>query len=119
MKEINKMNLDEFDQYLEEFFKVMDYNVKKADGTGYDGIKFIIEKGTVRTTVQSMEDNEKIGTKNIEGAAADKIYYKCDNAMIISNSGFTRQAYNLARVINIHLVNRGELITIMHRMKNR
>jgi restriction system protein len=119
MKEINKMKSNEFEHYLEEFFEMMDYNVKKVDATGYDGTKFIIEKGTVKTAVQSIEDSKKIDTENIEAASSDKTYYKCDNAMIISNSGFTKQAYNLARVINIHLINRMELITTIHKMKNR
>ena len=97
----------------------MDYNVKKADATGCNDTKFIVEKGTVRTAVQAKESKEKIDTEDIESAASDRLYYQCDNAMIISNSGFTKQAYNLARVTNIHLVNRRELIGIMYKMKNR
>jgi HJR/Mrr/RecB family endonuclease len=45
-------------------------------------------------------------------------YYGCDNAIVITNSNFTENAINLAKSLNVQLINRDKVYKMMSKLED-
>ena len=115
MFEIDQMTGPEFEKRLSILFKNLGYNVKETGlPTGDYGVDLVIEKDGKKTAVQAKCYKKNIvGEDAIREVYSGKNYYKCDDAMVITNSNYSRMAWRLAKSNNVKLWNRNYLVKVL------
>lgn len=109
--DIDYFNGKEFEQYLEVLFKKLGYQVHRTPYQGDFGADLVLQRGNEKTVVQAKRYNRKVGVKAVQEAVASKDYYRCDKAMVVTNSYFSRQAEALAKANRVELWDRDTLVS--------
>jgi restriction system protein len=102
-----------FEEYLRALFRKLGYKVIKTRHVGDYGGDLVVVKNGVRTLVQAKRYNKKVGLDAIQQAVAAKPHYNCRQAMVVTNSYFTNQAFTLARSNYVKLWNRNRLVNVI------
>lgn len=116
MFEIDKMTGEQFEERLRILFTNLGY---KATRTSSDrvrpdyGADLVIEKDGVRTVVQAKRHNKLIGEDAVRDAYSARNIYGCTEAMVVTNSNFTKMAWRLARSDNVKLWPRNYLVKVL------
>ncbi|QAY66872.1 restriction endonuclease [Paenibacillus protaetiae] len=113
IQEIDKMSGTMFERYLEQFFKRRGWQVKRTGGKGDYGADLIITSGARKVVIQAKRWKKNVGYEAIQQAYTSKDVYGCQEAWVITNSGFTEQARDGARRLGVKLWDRGVLIEQM------
>jgi restriction system protein len=111
--EIDRMTGLTFERRLFHLFSSLGYRVEETRARGDYGADLVIEKDGVRTVVQAKRWTKNVGVKAISEAVAAKPMYRCDRAMVVTNSYFTEQAKVLARANDVVLWDRDELVSAL------
>jgi restriction system protein len=113
---IDKMSGSEFENYLTVFFEDLNYRVEDVGGKGDKGAdKILIEPGSgKRICVQAKCWDKNITFEAIQQVFTAKSIWKCDEAWIITNRGFTKQVRKTADQLQIDLWDRERLIDNMY-----
>lgn len=109
--DIDKMDGKTFEEYLGALFSRQGYAVEVTPYRGDWGADLVLVKGRVRTVVQAKRYKKSVGVRAVQEAVAAKAKYKCSEAMVVTNSTFTRQAVELARANKVTLVDREQLVS--------
>ncbi|MDW7674672.1 MAG: restriction endonuclease [Bacillota bacterium] len=117
--EIDKMSGKTFEKYLEALFEKLGYQVERTRYVGDYGADLITYYNGVKTVIQAKRYKGKVGIKAIQEAVAAKGYYDCSAVMVVTNSYYTKQAYNLAKANSVELWNRTDLIAALTAVKRR
>ncbi|WP_371395296.1 restriction endonuclease [Bacillus pseudomycoides] len=107
---IDKMDGFQFEVYLKALFRELGYRpevTKRSCDYGVD----VILKGRNRIVIQAKRYGIKnrVGIRAVQEVYAGKAYYKADEAWIVTNSFYTKQAEELAKACQVKLINRFEL----------
>ena len=105
----DRMSGEEFEVYLETLFRKLGYTVRRTPYQGDYGADLIVRKGDEETVVQAKRYNRQVGVKAVQEAVAAKELYRCNKAMVVTNSRFTHQAQTLAKANHVELWDRNEL----------
>ena len=114
IREIDRMSGYSFEEYLMVLFKELGYKpqiTKKSGDFGAD----VVLKGRNKIVIQA----KRYGFKNrvsldaIREIYAAKAFYQADEAWVITNSFFTKQALELAKACEVKLLNRYDLQNFM------
>lgn len=81
-------------------------NVKVTHGSGDYGVDVLAEKGGRRYAVQCKFYSNSVGISAVQEAVAGKAIYGCTDAMVVTNSTFTKAAKNLAAANQVILLER-------------
>jgi restriction system protein len=111
MAVIDTLNGKEFEEYLEVLFKKLGYQVQRTPYQGDYGADLVLQQGDKKTVVQAKRYTRSVGVKAVQEAVAAKEYYRCDHAMVVTNSYFSRQAATLAKANRVELWNRDDLVS--------
>lgn len=117
--DIDRMGGQVFERYLEVLFDGLGYNVERTRFVGDFGGDLVIRKGAVKTVVQAKRYTKSVGVKAVQEAVAAKGYYDCAQAMVVSNSSYTRQAKELAWKNDVVLWDRTILISKLVKVNAR
>lgn len=110
INDIDKLDGFQFEEYLKVLFKKLGYKPVVTQKTGDYGADLILQ-GKNRIVIQA----KRYGYKNnvsldaVREAYAAKAYYKADEAWVITNSHFTKQALELAKACDVKLLDRHDL----------
>lgn len=115
IEDVDTLNGYEFEDFLGKLFKNLGYNVHNTSYSGDFGADLIIEKNNRKIAIQAKNYSGNVGLEAVQQALSGKSYYKCNEAMVITNSYFTRQAIELAGTSGVDLVNRDKLKDIIDR----
>ena len=74
------------------------------------GADLIVNKAGVKTVVQAKRYGKAVGIKAVQEAVAAKGMYGCTEAMVVTNSTYTRAAIDLARANRVSLWDRDCLV---------
>lgn len=107
--DIDYFNGKEFEQYLEALFKKLGHQVQFTPYQGDFGADLVLQRGDQKTVVQAKRYNRRVGVKAVQEAVASKDYYRCDKAMVVTNSYFSRHAETLAKANRVELWDRDTL----------
>jgi restriction system protein len=107
--EIDKMDGKTFEKYLEVLFNKLGYRVERTRYIGDYGADLITNKDGVKTVIQAKRFKNKVNIKAVQEAVAAKGKYGCSEAMVVTNSYYTKQAEELARANGVRLWNRKDL----------
>ncbi|WP_429675644.1 restriction endonuclease [Bacillus pseudomycoides] len=107
---IDKMDGFQFEVYLKALFRELGYRpevTKRSCDYGVD----VILKGRNRIVIQAKRYGIKnrVGIRAVQEVYAGKAYYKADEAWIVTNSFYTKQAEELAKACQVKLIDRFEL----------
>ena len=70
-------------------------------------------KSTTLAIQAKLYYNNKVGTHAVQEIYTAKEYYKCSVALLITNSTFTNQATDIAKRLNVLIIDRDKLINLM------
>jgi restriction system protein len=108
--EIDRMDGPTFEQYLEVLFERLGFAVVRTRSVGDYGADLVVRKDGVRTIIQAKRHQRRVGVKAVQEAVAAKGYYGCSEAMVVTNSYYTKQAAELARANGVILWDRRRLV---------
>jgi restriction system protein len=116
--DIDKMDGKTFEKYLKVFFEKLGYQVEQTSYIRDYGTDLVATNNGIRTVIQAKRYKSKVGIKSVQEAVASKGYYKCDKAMVVTNSSFTNQARTLASRNKVELWDRKILVKNLLQIKN-
>jgi HJR/Mrr/RecB family endonuclease len=115
---IDAMSGVEFEQYLQSLLNHRGYSVSMTQATGDLGVDLVASLRADKFAVQVKRSRSKISRRAVSDAVAGMQHYRCNRAMVITNSHFTRGAITLARSTNCILVNRDLLAQWILELQN-
>ncbi|WP_018394705.1 restriction endonuclease [Bacillus sp. 37MA] len=113
IKEIDTMQKVEFKLYVEELFKNMGYKVNLIGDYGAD---LLLKKDGKSIAVQVKKYSKTVGVTSVQQVFSAKTYYKANEAWVVTNNTFTKNACDLAKKSGVKLVDRGQLIHFMSKI---
>ena len=116
--DIDAMDGKAFEQYLEVLFGKLGYRVERTRYVGDYGADLITQKDGVKTVIQAKRYGKAVGIKAVQEAVAAKGMYDCTEAMVVTNSTFTRAAMELARANRVVLWDRDRLVETLLRVRS-
>ena len=72
------------------------HKVTVTKGSGDQGVDILAKKNGIKYGIQCKYYSYPVGNKAIQEAYAGAVFYDCDKAMVMTNSTFTRAAWELA-----------------------
>nr|WP_240516936.1 restriction endonuclease [Bacillus pseudomycoides] len=114
---IDKMDGHQFEIYLKALFHELGYKSEVTKQSCDFGVDLVF-KGKNRIVIQAKRYGIKnrVGIKAVQEIYAGKTYYKGDEAWVITNSFYTKQAEELAKACNVKLINRLELLELINKV---
>lgn len=96
--ELNEnMSGEQFEDYVKEILKKNGYrNVRLTKNTGDYGVDILANYKGVSYAIQCKLYSKPVGVAAVQQAYTGCEYYGCDEAIVVTNNTFTRQAVNLA-----------------------
>jgi restriction system protein len=113
IKEIDTMQGVEFELYLGKLFENMGYKVDLIPVTGDYGADLLLKKDGKFIAVQAKRYSKTVGVASVQQVFSAKTYYRANEAWIVTNNNFTKNACDLAKKSGVKLVDRGQLIHFM------
>jgi hypothetical protein len=98
-----------FENFLEEVFRHLGYGVETTKTTGDQGVDLIVSTAHRRVAVQVKGHADSVGNAAVQQAHAGMAFYQCQASAVVTNSGFTGSARQLAERIGCRLID-GEMI---------
>ena len=98
-----------FENYCMDILKKNGWDVKETPKTGDQGVDLIASINNFRICIQCKDHKKAIGNKAVQEISAGKLFWKGTHAIIVSKSGFTKSAHQLAKSNNVKLINEYQL----------
>ncbi len=114
--EIDAMDGTEFEHFLVKLFSALGYAASHTGKSGDFGADVIIEGKDGRVAVQAKNyDTSNVGNSAVQQAIAAANYYKCDTAMVVTNSHYTKAAKEQASGsrMPVTLIDREDLMQLV------
>jgi restriction system protein len=108
--DIDAMDGCTFEKRLGVLFADLGYAVERTPYQRDWGADLVLRRAGVKTVVQAKRYKKAVGVRAVQEAVAAKAKYGCTEAMVVTNSRFTRAAEELARVNGVVLWDRHRLI---------
>ena len=106
MVDIQFMDGRAFEKYIAELLKKQAYNHIRLTGYTDYGVDIVAQKENINWAVQVKRYKGLVGVDAIYQAVGGLKMYKCQRAMVVTNSGYTRQARMLAKSNDCVLVDK-------------
>ena len=98
-----------FEKHCMEILKQHGWEVKETPNTGDQGVDLIASINDLRICIQCKYHEKAIGNKAVQEISAGKLFWKGTHAIIVSKSGFTKSAHQLAKSNKVKLINEYQL----------
>lgn len=92
-----------FEQHVKNLLIKHGYRVTETPGSGDFGVDLIASKQDRKLAVQVKNYAKPVGVSAVQEVASGKRYYGADHAWVVSRSGFTKGAKQLAKVAQVQL----------------
>jgi len=114
VRDVDTISGYDFELLLKKLFTGMGYQVTHTSLSNDQGADLILEKEGTRSVVQAKNWTANVGNSAIQEVVAAIKHYQAHRALVISSSGFTQSAIDLARSNNVELWDRAKLSTILN-----
>ena len=104
--ERNRMSMDgwQFEHYVADILRQNGYyDVEVTKGSGDFGVDIVALKDEVKFAIQCKHYNSQVGVEAIQQVYSGKAFYDCDRAIVITQSGFTPAAEEMATKLDVEL----------------
>ena len=98
-----------FENHCMEILKQHGWEVKETPNTGDQGVDLIATINDLRICIQCKDHKKAIGNKAVQEISAGKLFWKGTHAILVSKSGFTKSAQQLAKSNKVKLINEYQL----------
>ena len=109
MYHVDAMNGYQFEAFLAELFRTAGYDVEGTKLSGDQGADLFVSKFGKKMVIQAKNYSGSVGNAAVQEAISAKGFYGCDEAMVVTNSYFTKPAMELASATSVRLIGRNEL----------
>ena len=109
MKKVDKLSGRAFEKYLRVQFRNLGYRVKLTEKSHDYGADLVVKKRGEKIVIQAKRYEKNVGIAAVQEAVGSIAYYDADRAMVVTNSGFTKSARNLARQNDVELWGRYDI----------
>jgi restriction system protein len=109
MYHVDAMSGYDFEKFLAEVFQTAGYDVEGTKLSGDQGADLFVSRFGKKTVIQAKNYSGSVGNAAVQEAISAKSFYACDEAMVVTNSYFTRSAMELANAASVRLIGRREL----------
>lgn len=109
MYHVDAMDGYGFEKFLAELFQTAGFEVEGTKLSGDQGADLFVTRLGKKIVIQAKNYSGNVGNAAVQEAIAAKNFYSCDEAMVVTNSYFTRSALELANTTGVRLVSRREL----------
>ena len=116
---VEHMSGEEFEEFLSEHFKSIGYKVQLTPGSQDYGADLVLEKDNRKIVVQAKRWKKVVGVEAVQQIIGAIKYYDAEKGMVITNSNFTENAYELADENGIELWDKHKLIELIRKSKGR
>ena len=110
MLEIDRMNGQEFEEFVTELFNTLGYQAERTKLSGDQGVDVIAKKGSQTLAIQAKHYNQAVGNHAIMEVVGGAKYYNATLCYVVTNNYFTKSAKELAAANNVILWDRDRLI---------
>ena len=118
LKRVDRMTGPQFEQWCAALLRRNGFNpVRVMGGSGDQGMDVMGMRHGQKWLIQCKRYNKPVGNKAVQEAYAGKAYYRCQKAVVMSNTSFTRGAVELAKRTGVLLWDREELKKLMQKSK--
>ena len=105
--DIDKIDGADFEKVIAYLFSKMHFKVRLTPASSDYGADLIVTKWHIRIAIQcKLYYAHNVGNKAVNEVYGAKTYYSCDEAMVITNSYYTKNAKALANSVNVVLLDR-------------
>ena len=89
----------DFEDFIAELFRADGYTVDETPYSGDFGADLVLQKDGVKTVVQVKRYGEQtsVGVSDVNQVIGARTYYDAEEALVITTSGFTQSAIQLAK----------------------
>lgn len=108
-RRIDKLSGAAFENYLCQQFRNMGYRVSFTEPSHDYGADLVLKKRRETVVVQAKRYEKNVGIAAVQEVVGSIAYYEADRAMVVTNSGFTKSARDLARQNEVELWDREEM----------
>lgn len=109
ISDIDTMTGYEFEDFLMSLFTKLGYRVEQRKRSHGQGLDFLLERHGERIACQVKRYKKPVGNKAIQEVIAARDYYRCQRALVVTNSRFTTAAKQLAERCGVELWDRKKL----------
>jgi restriction system protein len=103
------MSGEEFEDWLAALFRTAGWRVRHTRVTGDFGADLILGSGDDEVVVQAKRQGRPVGVAAVQQAAAARLHYRADRAMVVTNTTFTPAARELAATNDVVLWDRDDI----------
>ena len=109
MYHVDAMNGYDFEKFLAEVFQTAGYDVEETKLSGDQGADLFVTRFGKKIVIQAKNYSGSVGNTAVQEAISAKSFYACDEAMVVTNSYFTKSAMELANAASVRLIGRPDL----------
>ncbi len=107
--EIDSMTGHEFEDFLIDLLTRLGYRVEQKKKSHEQGLDLLLERHGEKIACQVKRYKRPVRNKAIQEVIAARDYYRCQSALVITNSRFTTAAKQLAERCHVELWDRKKL----------
>lgn len=122
LAEVDHMDWRDFEHYLAHLFSALGCQAEVTQASGDFGVDVIVtEPGGRRIAVQAKKwkMGNNVGAPEVEQTIGGAVYYKCQAVIVVTTSGYTNAAREIARGTGTQLWGRKELGELIERARTR
>ncbi|WP_038903846.1 restriction endonuclease [Dickeya zeae] len=109
MYHVDAMDGFQFEDFLVGMFRTMGYDVKETKRSQDQGADLFVTRFGKNMVIQAKNYSGSVGNSAVQQVLSAKTFYGCDEAMVVTNSYFTKSAKELADSAVVRLIDRDEL----------
>lgn len=107
---VDQMTGIEFENYLSVLFRKLGFETAITKSSGDYGADLILNKDGKKIVVQAKRYKKNVGIKAVQEISSAKLHYGGHEAWVVTNSGYTTAARELARTNHVKLFQSEDLI---------
>lgn len=109
LSSLDELNGYEFESAIAGLYEHKGYTVEITKASGDYGVDVLAKKGQELLAIQAKRYSGKVGIKAVQEVSSGAFYYKATKALVVTNSFYTNQAKELAKITGITLINKKHL----------
>ena len=119
MYHVDAMNGYDFEKFLAVVFQTVGYDVEGTKLSGDQGADLFVTRFGKKIVIQAKNYSGSVGNTAVQEAISAKSFYACDEAMVVTNSYFTKSAIELANAASVRLIGRPEFQSYLDEYNQR
>lgn len=113
IRHVDRMDGAEFETITAKYLKKLGFDVEFTSASHDYGADLILRKRNRCVAVQCKRYQGSIGVKAVQEVIGSMAYYQADFGLVITNSSYTKNAWNLAEANGVALWDREILIKLL------